>query len=195
MDEKSKTYIPKTYIYMEGKNTKNNYGLRPTAKGDKQMADYTRKPHANWNYKFGSITDVARAVATTFGATFDVDSVRYLLKRKSTDINERTAYLLEIVFEELECILEYELVMVEDLYIDPDSILEEEEEDLIETSALGEYVEYSEKLKEYIFNFHPDVVEIIVNMIFDKVETYEMGGHSNFFYPEAEPLFFIPKGE
>ena len=23
---------------MEGKNTKNNYGLRPTAKGDKQMA-------------------------------------------------------------------------------------------------------------------------------------------------------------
>lgn len=159
------------------------------------MADYTRKPHANWNYKFGSITDVANAVATTFGATFDVDDVRPLLKRKSTDINERTAYLLEIVFEELKSILEYELIMVDDLYIDSDSILEEEEEDLIETSALGEYVKENEKLKEYIFNFHPDVVEIIVNMIFDKVELKEMGGHTNYFLPEAEPLFFIPKGE
>jgi hypothetical protein len=145
------------------------------------MAEITRKPHANWNYKFGSITEVANAVATTFGATFDINDVKPLLNRKST-INERIAYLFEIVFEELISILEYELIRVDDLYIDPDSILEEEEEDLIETSALGEYVEYNEKLKEYIFNFHPDVVEIIVNMIFDKIELEEMSGHSSFFY-------------
>lgn len=154
---------------------------------------------ANYTQKTGTLTDRAYYTTHAIMKTMDIDSFRFSFVRHcSTDIWARNAYLAYAVLQEFEAILDNHSVfdkMLPELWIDPADFTPEERKELLENSAFAEYLDYDSEFEDLIMCYHPDVISIISDAIKEKVEIYEMSGHSSFFYPEAEPLFFVPKGE
>lgn len=152
---------------------------------------------ANYTQKIGTLTDRAYYTTHAIMETMTIDDIRpSFVRHCSTDIWVRNAYLAYAVLQEFEAILDNHSVfdkILPELWIDPADFTDEERKEFLENSAFAEYLDFDSEFEDLVMCYHPDVIKIISDAITEKVEVYEMGGHSNFFYPEAETLFFIPK--
>lgn len=145
---------------------------------------------ANYTQKIGTLTDRAFYTTHAIMEAMDIESIRHsFINRCSTDIWMRNAYLAYAVLQEFEAVLDNHSVfdkMVGELWIDPADFTDEERKELLLNSAFAEYLDYDEEFKDLVACYHPEVIRIIDDAITEKVEVYEMGGHSDFFYPERE---------
>lgn len=151
----------------------------------------------DYKQKTGTLTDRAYYTTHAIMETMDIEDIRPLfISRCSTDIWIRNAYLALVVLQEFEAVFENSHVLSkiqDELWIDTEDFTSEELKELFDNSAFTDFLDFDEELKMYVESYHPEVIRIISNAIKEKVEVYEMDGHSSFFYPEAEPVFYIPK--
>lgn len=153
----------------------------------------------DYKQKTGTLTDRAYYTTHAIMETMDIEDIRPLfISCCPTDFWTRNAYLALVVLQEFEAVFENSRVLSkiqDELWIDTEDFTSEELKDLFDNSAFADFLDFdfNDEFKMYVENYHPDVISIISNAIKEKVEVYEMDGHSNFFYPEAEPLFYIPK--
>lgn len=147
--------------------------------------------------RFGTLTDVAYYTTHAIAKAINIEGTRQLFPEYcSTDIYLRKAYLVYIALQDFELVFDNSPVLgkIQDqLWIDTSDFTDEELNKLYDNSILTPYVEYDDYIKRIIEEYHPDVLEIILNAIEETIETYEMYGHCSFFYPEAEQVFYIPK--
>lgn len=144
----------------------------------------------NYTQKIGTLTDRAFYTTHAIMEAMEIESIRHsFIRHCSTDIWMRNAYLAYAVLQEFEAVLDNNSVfdkIVGELWIDPADFTYEERKELLLNSAFAEYLDYDEDFKDLVATYHPEVIRIISDAITEKVEVYEMGGHSDFFYPERE---------